>query len=150
LQGSRANAYRNQKQSERELRFTGLPHQYHLHIVAADRKIIDQPIEELVHDVQDSAVSPLDVLRTYGKVAKRAQGRTNCITEVMLPEAESWLKSEINLKGPLAGIPVSLKDSIHVKGFDATVGYSAMAGNPILEDGPMVQLLKDAGMIMII
>ncbi|CAI7617142.1 unnamed protein product [Penicillium crustosum] len=138
---------RNQKQAERELRFTGLPHPYHLRIADQDRKIIDQPIEELVHDVQDSAVSPLDVLRTYGKVAKRAQERTNCITELMLPEAESWLESEINLKGPLAGIPVSLKDSIHVKGFDASVGYAALAGNPILEDGPMVKLLKDAGAI---
>lgn len=68
----------------------------------------------------------------------------------MLPEAESWLESEINLKGPLAGIPVSLKDSIHVKGFDASVGYAAFAGKPILEDGPMVQLLKDAGKIMIL
>lgn len=66
----------------------------------------------------------------------------------MLPEAESWLGSEINLKGPLAGIPVSLKDSVHVKGFDATVGYAAMAGKPILEDGPVVRLLKDAGKLM--
>ena len=66
----------------------------------------------------------------------------------MLPEAESWLESEINLKGSLAGIPVSLKDSVHVKGFDATVGYAAMAEKPILEDGPMVKLLKDAGKIM--
>ncbi|OQE27060.1 hypothetical protein PENFLA_c006G10839 [Penicillium flavigenum] len=138
---------RNQKQSERELRFTGLSHQYHLRITAQDRKIIDQPIEEIVHDVQDSAVSPLDILRTYGKVAKRAQERTNCITEVMLPEAESWLESEINLKGPLAGIPVSLKDSINVKGFDTSVGYASLAGDRVLEDGPMVKLLKDAGAV---
>lgn len=100
--------------------------------------------------MQDLAVSPLDILHTYGKVAKRAQERTNCITELMLPEAESWLESEINLKGPLAGIPVSLKDSIHVKGFDASVGYAALAGKPILEDGPMVKLLKDAGKIVIL
>lgn len=94
-------------------------------------------------------MSPLDVLRTYGKVARRAHERTNCVTEVLLPEAESWLESEINLNGPLAGIPISLKDSIHVKGFDATVGYASKAGQPLLEDGPMVQLLKDAGTIMI-
>ncbi|CDM38172.1 hypothetical protein DTO013E5_8722 [Penicillium roqueforti] len=138
---------RNHKQSERELRFAGLPQQYQLPISDQDRKTIDQPIAQLVHDVHDSNVSALDVLRTYGKVAKRAHERTNCVTELMLPEAESWLQSEINLKGPLAGIPVSLKDSVHVKGFDATVGYAAMAGKPILEDGPMVKLLKDAGAV---
>jgi hypothetical protein len=86
------------------------------------------------------------VLRTYGKVAVRAQKRTNCITELLLPEAESWLESEVNLKGPLAGIPISLKDSVHVKGFDSTLGYSALAGKPFAEDGPMVKMLKDAGM----
>lgn len=85
------------------------------------------------------------MLRTYGKVAVRAQERTNCITELLLPEAESWLESEVNLKGPLAGIPVSLKDSVQVKGFDTTLGYSALAGKPFAEDGPMVRMLKDAG-----
>lgn len=95
--------------------------------------------------MQDSTVSALDVLRTYGKVAVNAQKASNCITELLLPEAESWLETDVNLKGPLAGIPVSLKDSIHVKGFDASVGYAAMAGKPIAEDGVMVRLLKDAG-----
>ncbi|KAJ5121058.1 Amidase [Penicillium bovifimosum] len=138
---------RNQKQKEREVRFATLPAPYHLRIGAQDLKIINQPIEELVHDIQDSTVSPLDVLRTYGKVAKRAQERTNCITELLLPEAEAWLESEINLKGPLAGIPVSLKDSVHVKGFDTSVGYAGFTGKPALEDGPMVRLLKDAGAV---
>lgn len=88
------------------------------------------------------------MLHTYGKVAVQAQKRTNCITELLLPEAEAWLENEINLKGPLAGIPVSLKDSAHVKGFDSTVGYSVMAGKPFKEDGPMVRMLKDAGMFI--
>lgn len=137
---------RNQKQAERDLRFASLPHPYHLQITASDKKIIDQPIEELVRDIQGSTTSALTVLRTYGKVAVRAQKRTNCITELLLPEAESWLESEVNLKGPLAGIPVSLKDSVQIKGFDTTLGYSALAGKPFTEDGPMTKLLKDAGM----
>lgn len=88
------------------------------------------------------------MLRTYGKVAVRAQKRSNCITELLLPEAEAWLENEINLKGPLAGIPVSLKDSAQVKGFDTTLGYSVLAGKPFKEDGPMVKMLKDAGMFI--
>jgi Asp-tRNA(Asn)/Glu-tRNA(Gln) amidotransferase A subunit family amidase len=85
------------------------------------------------------------VIRTYGKVAIRAQDKTNCITELLLPEAEQWATSEVNLKGPLAGIPVSLKDSIQVKGFDTSVGYACKALNPCKEDGVIVKLLKDAG-----
>lgn len=124
-----------------------MPYPYHTNFTDADKKIIDQPIEELVRDIQESKTSPLSVLRTYGKVAVKAQERTNCITELLLPEAESWLESDINLKGPLAGVPVSLKDSVQVKGFDTTLGYSALANQPFQEDGPMTRLLKDAGML---
>lgn len=99
-----------------------------------------------MHDVQSSKIDPLSVLRTYGKVAVRAQDRTNCITELLLPEAESWLQSEVNLKGPLAGVPISLKDSVQIKGFDTTLGYTTKANKPFTEDGPMAKLLKDAGM----
>ncbi|KAF3384429.1 Acetamidase [Penicillium rolfsii] len=138
---------RNQKQAERAARFASLPYPYHTNFTDNDRKILDQPIEELVHDIQQSVTAPLNVLQAYGKVAVKAQERTNCITELLLPEAESWLESDINLKGPLAGIPVSLKDSVHVKGFDTTLGYSALANQPVQEDGPMTRLLKDAGAV---
>lgn len=87
----------------------------------------------------------MDILRAYGKVALEAQKKTNCLTEILFPEAEEWAKNEINLEGPLAGIPVSLKDSIQVKGFDISVGYSRNTGKPYAEDGPMVKLLKEAG-----
>ena len=87
----------------------------------------------------------MDILRTYGKVAIRAHEKTNCLTEVMLPEAEAWAEKDINTKGPLAGIPVSLKDTVVVGGFDTSVGFSCNTGTPALEDGAMVRLLKDAG-----
>lgn len=66
----------------------------------------------------------------------------------MIPEAEHWLNNEsINLKGPLAGIPISIKDSIQVGGFDTSVGYSCNTGKPALRDGTTVQLLKQAGVV---
>lgn len=78
-------------------------------------------------------------------MAIKAHEKTNCLTEVMLPEAGQWAETAINLKGPLAGIPVSLKDSIAVGGFDSSVGYSSKSGKPFNEDGAMVRILKDAG-----
>jgi Asp-tRNA(Asn)/Glu-tRNA(Gln) amidotransferase A subunit family amidase len=106
------------------------------------------PIEELVQDVHKNVLQPLDVLRTYGKVAIKAHAKTNCLTEVMVNEAEGWLKDgSINLKGPLAGIPVSLKDTLVVGGFDATVGYSSFVGKTCPKDGAAVRLLKDAGAV---
>lgn len=87
------------------------------------------------------------MLRAYGRVAIKAHERTNCITEFLFPEAVSWMDHEVNLEGPLAGIPVSVKDSVRIKGFDSTLGYSAWAGKPAEEDGALIKLLKDAGML---
>jgi Asp-tRNA(Asn)/Glu-tRNA(Gln) amidotransferase A subunit family amidase len=88
------------------------------------------------------------VLHLYGKVALKAQDKTNCVTEIMVEGAEAWLDNgSINLKGPLAGIPVSLKDSIAVAGYDTSVGYSRNTDKLCTEDGQMVKLLKDAGAV---
>lgn len=65
----------------------------------------------------------------------------------MLPQAETWAENGVNLKGPLAGIPVSLKDSISVGGFDTSVGYSCNTFQPVAGDGIIAQLLKEAGAI---
>ena len=136
------------KQQERASRIATLPAPYLLPLAPAQREILNADISELVKQNQNSKDHALNTLRTYGKVAVKAQEKTNCITEVMIPEAEGWLQDgSINLKGPLAGIPVSLKDSISVGGFDSSVGYSRNTGNPIPTDGGIVRLLKDAGAV---
>lgn len=63
----------------------------------------------------------------------------------MLLEAEASAQT-CNLQGPLAGMPVSLKDEISVAGFDACIGYSAWVGIK-QEDAVLVRLLRDAGAI---
>ncbi|KAK8103645.1 amidase [Apiospora kogelbergensis] len=138
------------KQNERAQRIRDLT-QCHGPFTKTDKDVINKPIKELVAGIRDGTYKPTDVLRTYGKVAVKAQEKTNCLTEVMVSEAESWLEhGGINLAGPLAGIPVSLKDSIEVGGFDTTVGYSSFINKhkkPLNEDGAMVRLLKDAGCV---
>ncbi|KAK5228667.1 hypothetical protein LTR72_002552 [Exophiala xenobiotica] len=139
------------KQRQRDARFESLPDLYKGPLTSQQRSILDAPIASLVADVHKGTLSPVDILRTYGKTAAVAQERTNCVTELLLPEAEAWSKdsssSGVDLKGPLAGIPVSLKDSIAVAGFDVSVGYSRNVFKPCAEDGVMVKLLKRAGAI---
>lgn len=138
----------NFKQKQRADRIASLSG-YHGAFTQLDRETVTKPIEELVHEVHNGVVQPLDILRTYGKVAFRAHEKTNCLTEVMLSSAEEWLRDEssINLKGPLAGIPVSLKDTLVVGGYDSTVGFSSFVGNAPKQDGAVVRLLKDAGAV---
>lgn len=136
------------KQRQRDARFESLPDVYKGPLTSHQRSILNAPIATLVQDVHSGTLSPVDILRTYGKTAAIAQERTNCVTELLLPEAEAWSRSsDVNLQGPLAGIPVSLKDSIAVAGFDVSVGYSRHVFKPCAEDGVMVQLLKRAGAI---
>ncbi|KAI0004048.1 amidase signature enzyme [Xylariaceae sp. FL0662B] len=135
------------KQHERAERIRALT-QCRGPFTALDRDIINKPIEELVQDVHKSTLQPIDILRTYGKVAVKAHEKTNCLTEVMISAAEEWVgDGSINMKGPLAGIPISLKDTIVVGGFDSTVGFSSFVGNKQSQDGPTVKLLKDAGAV---
>lgn len=135
------------KQDERVARLRALT-SYHGPFSVLDREIIDKPIEELVSEVQDDPSKATQLLHTYGKVAVKAHEKTNCVTEVLISDAEKWVKDgSINLKGPLAGIPVSLKDSIEVGGYDTTIGISSLTGNAKPVDGGHVRLLKDAGAV---
>ncbi|KPM40624.1 hypothetical protein AK830_g5957 [Neonectria ditissima] len=135
------------KQDQRVARIKAL-RSYHGPFSVLDRDILDKPIEELVEDVQQDPRKAIDYLGTYGKVALKAHTKTNCLTEIMLHDAERWLTDgSINLDGPLAGIPVSLKDTIDVGGYDSTVGMSVNVGNAKPIDGAMTRLLKDAGAV---
>ena len=104
-------------------------------------------VEELAQNVRQGYTKPIDILRAYGKVAIKAHEKTNCLTEVLLPSAERWTETTANLEGPLAGIPVSLKDTVIVGGFDNSVGYSRNTSKPHAKDGALARILKDAGQI---
>ncbi|KAK7914029.1 amidase [Apiospora marii] len=137
------------KQNERAQRIRDLT-QCQAPFTKSDRDVINMPIGKLVRGIQNKSYKAQDVLHTYCKVALKAHEKTNCLTEIMVSEAEEWINGgRINLGGPLGGIPVSLKDSISVGGFDTTVGYSSFVGNkePLHQDGPLVRMLKHAGAV---
>ncbi|KAK0192414.1 amidase signature enzyme [Armillaria mellea] len=134
------------KQEERKKRIEDLDPVYHEPLSNKDTEILRRPIADLVVSVQSGACDTSDILLAYSKQALKAHDKTNCLSEVMIASAETWAK-ECNKKGPLAGVPVSLKDSVGVKGWDSTIGYSAWVGHPMQEDAPLVRLLRDAGAV---
>jgi Asp-tRNA(Asn)/Glu-tRNA(Gln) amidotransferase A subunit family amidase len=135
------------KQNERASRVAALT-SYHGPFSVLDREIITKPIQQLVQDVHKDPSKAVDVLNAYGKVAVKAHQKTNCLTEVMISSAEMWVKDgSVNLKGPLAGIPVSLKDTIDVVGYDTSVAQGKLTRKIKENDGAVVRLLKDAGAV---
>lgn len=74
-----------------------------------DLNILNKPVSEIVKEVKANQLAPADVLSTYMRKALRAHVETNCLTEILVDSAERYVK-ECNKEGPLAGMPVSLKD----------------------------------------
>lgn len=134
------------KQHERQQRIQSLPAAYRSPLTHADNELLSLTVSEVVIRVRAGTLDPSDTLKAYGKKAIRAQEDTNCLTEVMLDQAELWAK-QCNKEGPLAGMPVSLKDTVDVAGYDSCIGYSRWINKPATKDSGLVRLLKDAGAI---
>lgn len=80
--------------------------------------------------------------------------QTNTFTEPLFTQAlaraielDSIPSSE---RGPLHGLPITLKDQFNVSGFDSTIGYVSNINNASqLVPSALVQILEDLGAIMI-
>ncbi|TFY69851.1 hypothetical protein EVJ58_g174 [Rhodofomes roseus] len=134
------------KQQERKERIESLPSVYHAPLSSEDKGILAQPAYQIVANVQSGSLNTSDVLVAYGKKAFKAHAATNCLTEILIPSAEEWAKS-CNMQGPLAGMPVSLKDTSAIPGYDSCMGYSAWVGKPMQKMSALVRLLRDAGAV---
>ncbi len=51
--------------------------------------------------------------------------------------------------GPLHGLPVSIKENIDIAGTDSTLGLKSRQGKPAAQDAVVVQLLREAGAIVL-
>lgn len=60
-------------------------------------------------------------------------------------ELDRIYKETNKIVGPLHGVPVSIKDTYHVKGKPSTLGYVALWDNIAEDDAVIVQLLRKAG-----
>jgi hypothetical protein len=98
------------KQHERQDRIRNLAPRYHEPLGITDTRILNRSAAELVAGVRAGRLEPQDILTAYKKALK-AHAVTNCLTEIMISAAESWA-ADCNKQGPgpLAGIPISLKD----------------------------------------
>jgi Asp-tRNA(Asn)/Glu-tRNA(Gln) amidotransferase A subunit family amidase len=146
------------KQNERANKIAALPPVYGEPLTSNDQSILSTPLGKLVANIKEGDVKPIDVLHAYGKEALRAHKEINCLTEILIEDAEK-AAANCDLKGPLAGIPgvkslslifidsVSLKDTVNVKGYDACIGYSAWCKKPSPVDSGLIRCIKDAGAI---
>jgi hypothetical protein len=91
------------KQKQRSDIIAALPI-YHEPLTSSETSLIKSPLLYLVSSVQLGETKPISVLRAFGKQALKVHAQTNCLTEIMLSDAGTWAEN-VNLSGPLAGIP---------------------------------------------
>ncbi|KAF9892174.1 hypothetical protein FE257_002580 [Aspergillus nanangensis] len=114
-------------------------------------------IPALVEQLKTKTYTAEQVTRAYIRRAVVGHQLTNSITEVVFEDAlaqarelDGVFEKSGQLKGPLHGVPVTVKDQFNVKGVDSTLGYVGRSFAPAAEDAVVVQILKRLGAIVLL
>lgn len=117
-------------------------------------EITETPAVELVDAMVARKYSAEEVATAFSKRAAIAHQATNCLTEIFFEEGiaqakalDDEYKRTGKPKGIMHGLPISLKDSIGIPGFDATVGFISHCNQPMTEDAVLVAALRAAGAV---
>ncbi|KAL2870054.1 amidase signature domain-containing protein [Aspergillus lucknowensis] len=112
-------------------------------------------VTALVRLLASREVSSVQLTTAFCKRAAVAQQMTGCLTEIFFDRAlerarvlDEELGSTGRVRGPLHGLPVSVKDRFDVEGFDTTVGWVGLANKPAAKSDSVVQLLESMGAVL--
>ncbi|KAF8317467.1 amidase signature enzyme [Clavulina sp. PMI_390] len=142
----------NTKQSQRTENLDALPRGE----VKTNQLYLAADAATIVGNIQAGLWTAELVLLAYMHRAQETHKALNCLTEVMFSDAlkeareldEEYQRTH-QIRGPLHGVPCSVKDCFRVKGVDATLGYTEWANKPSEEDAELLQLIRAAGGIII-
>ncbi|CAI2350131.1 unnamed protein product [Caenorhabditis sp. 36 PRJEB53466] len=117
-------------------------------------EIVSKPFEELKNALRKGEFRPVEVLRAFQRKAFEANEKTNCVC-LFIQDAMEYaekLESDVSAdpsyqKPPLFGIPVSIKESIHVKHMDSTLGYAQNLNRPSETNSTSVDQLIRLGAV---
>lgn len=160
---------------KREERASRIPKEWHLRSSIPDTRInvLDVPRESgiltpeelrltenfdataLVAGLSTGLLKSVDVVTAFCKRAAIAQQVTNCLTEPLFDtaiarakELDDYLAKNGKPIGPLHGLPISLKDTFKIKGYDASVGIAAFCFKPATTNSALVDLLLSLGAVL--
>ena len=106
-------------------------------------------VNELSENISSKKISPVDLYDTFTQRIEKFNSKLNCFIEVF----DDWktkaiiAKKEIfdgNIRGPLHGIPIAIKDLIDVKGKITTAGSKILINNQVNESAVIISALENA------
>ncbi|XP_061185996.1 vitamin D3 hydroxylase-associated protein-like [Saccostrea echinata] len=106
-------------------------------------------ITELIEKLQSGELKAVDVYECYQAAALEVNRRLNCVVEPIWEAEEMAIERDqrSGTKGPLHGVPVSIKENYYIKGYDCTAGMQKCIGEPVSEDAVIVKVLKKQGAV---
>ena len=109
---------------------------------------------EIARLISNRSVSPVEVMEAHLAVIDLLNARLNAIVTIAPDLMERARKAEAAVMradalGPLHGVPLTIKDTIETAGLRSTSGSLVRADFVPERDAPAVQLLKDAGAIVL-
>ncbi|TAQ89074.1 hypothetical protein B7494_g2587 [Chlorociboria aeruginascens] len=109
----------------------------------------------LAETLRAGKLTAVEVTIAFCKRAAIAQQLCNCLTEIFFTKAierakyldQEYIRTGKTI-GPLHGVPVSLKDTFKVKGYDTSIGIASLAENPARENALLVDILLEQGAVL--
>ncbi|OCK76456.1 amidase [Lepidopterella palustris CBS 459.81] len=115
----------------------------------------DYDATALAQEIANRRLKTVDVVRAFCKRAAIAHQLTNCLTEILFEEAlarsdflDAHLAAGHPPLGPLHGVPISLKDTFKIPGYDSSIGIAALAFKPATTPSALVEILLNAGAVL--
>lgn len=116
--------------------------------------LVAEDASELLRRMEAGELSSVELVRALRERSDEVDGAVGAIVHRMSDaEAEAERldaeRARGALRGPLHGLPVTIKDNVDVAGTDSTVGLAARVGRPAAVDSVVVSELKRAGALVL-
>jgi amidase len=121
-----------------------------------ENEITHKTLLQLQADIKEKKLTSYEVTRAFCHRAALAHQLINCCSEIFFNRAmaharelDEYYNSTGQLKGPLHGLPISLKDQVNLEGLDSSIGYVSLAFHPKSSDDVSViaKILFEAGAV---
>ncbi|KAG5656005.1 hypothetical protein KAF25_001575 [Fusarium avenaceum] len=120
----------------------------------AQLNITDLTALEVVRRIESRELTAVQALEAFAARTAIAHQLVNCLMDWFYDdglrqaeELDKFFKSTGELKGPLHGVPIALKDFHFVKGRPTTTGYVSRRNFRPEHDSALIKTLRDAGAV---
>lgn len=117
--------------------------------------ITESTPHEILADITTWKWTSVSIATAFSYRAALAYQLTNCLHEIFFAsgikratELDAYLAEHGKPLRPLHGLPISLKDSVNIKGIDTTNGFVGLANTPVSHAAEIVKILLSLGAIL--